>query len=84
MARERVCDSVVRQIEQLILEGALKPGDRLPAEREAGHLLIGPPERTRRSLSGEASERSGARSAERPQARQRQDLPLVRKISPLA
>ena len=34
MARERVCDSVVRQIEQLILEGALKPGDRLPAERK--------------------------------------------------
>ena len=34
MARERVCDSVVRQIEQLILEGSLKPGNRLPAERK--------------------------------------------------
>jgi len=34
MAGERVSDSVVRQIEELILEGALKPGDRLPAERK--------------------------------------------------
>ncbi len=34
MNRERVSDSVVRQVEQLILEGALKPGDRLPAERK--------------------------------------------------
>ncbi|MBT4403618.1 MAG: GntR family transcriptional regulator, partial [Acidiferrobacteraceae bacterium] len=34
MNRERVSDVVVRKIEQLILEGALKPGDRLPAERK--------------------------------------------------
>ncbi|MBL6918751.1 MAG: GntR family transcriptional regulator, partial [Gammaproteobacteria bacterium] len=33
MNRERVSDAVVRQVEELILEGALKPGDRLPAER---------------------------------------------------
>lgn len=34
MNRERVSDAVVRQVETLILEGALKPGDRLPAERK--------------------------------------------------
>ena len=34
MTQERVAESVVRQIEALILEGALKPGDRLPAERK--------------------------------------------------
>jgi len=34
MNRERVSEVVVRKIEQLILEGALKPGDRLPAERK--------------------------------------------------
>jgi|TARA_Y100000294_G_scaffold55517_1_gene52467 DNA-binding FadR family transcriptional regulator len=44
MARERVCDFVVRQIEQLILEGALKPGDRLPAERKfAAQLRVSRP-----------------------------------------
>ena len=30
----RLSDTVARQLEQHILEGALKPGDRLPAERE--------------------------------------------------
>ena len=30
----RLSDTVARQLEQRILEGALKSGDRLPAERE--------------------------------------------------
>ncbi|MFM7123320.1 MAG: GntR family transcriptional regulator, partial [Fluviibacter sp.] len=30
----RLSDTVARQLEQRILEGALKAGDRLPAERE--------------------------------------------------
>lgn len=30
----RLSDTVARQLEQRILEGALKPGDRLPAERD--------------------------------------------------
>ena len=33
-ARLRLSDSIVDQIEQLILEGTLKPGDALPPERE--------------------------------------------------
>ena len=39
MNRERVSDAVVRQVEPLILEGALKPGDRLPAERKLAAQL---------------------------------------------
>ncbi|MQM32208.1 MAG: GntR family transcriptional regulator, partial [Candidatus Accumulibacter phosphatis] len=30
----RIPDAVAHQIETRILEGSLKPGDRLPAERE--------------------------------------------------
>lgn len=32
--QERVSDSVIAQIERLILRGVLRPGERLPAERE--------------------------------------------------
>ena len=31
---EKLSSAVVRQIEQLILRGILRPGERLPAERE--------------------------------------------------
>ena len=34
IAQSRTADSVVEQIEALILDGVLRPGDRLPAERE--------------------------------------------------
>ena len=36
---EKVADAVVRHIEDLIVEGVLRPGDRLPAERELAKLL---------------------------------------------
>ena len=36
---QRISDSVAHTIEQRILEGALKPGDRLPAERELSEEL---------------------------------------------
>lgn len=32
--RSRVSDEVVNQVKALIIEGKLKPGDRLPPERE--------------------------------------------------
>lgn len=35
----RTADAVVDQIEGLILAGVLRPGDRLPAERELGELV---------------------------------------------
>jgi GntR family transcriptional repressor for pyruvate dehydrogenase complex len=35
----KISDSIVSQIEQLILEGILKPGDKLPAERELAQQL---------------------------------------------
>lgn len=35
----KVSDAVVRQIEALILEGVLKPGDKLPPERELAKTL---------------------------------------------
>ena len=35
----KVADAIVSQIEQLILEGVLKPGERLPPERELAHQL---------------------------------------------
>lgn len=35
----RISDAVVSQLERLILEGALKPGDRLPPERELAQKL---------------------------------------------
>ena len=36
---EKLSSSVVRQIEQLILRGILRPGERLPAERELSERL---------------------------------------------
>ena len=36
---EKISHSVVRQIEQLILRGILKPGERLPSERELSDRL---------------------------------------------
>lgn len=36
---EKLSQSVVRQIEQLILRGILRPGERLPAERELSERL---------------------------------------------
>ncbi len=36
---EKLAQSVVRQIEQLILRGILRPGERLPAERELSEKL---------------------------------------------
>ena len=36
---EKLSSSVVRQIEQLILRGILRPGERLPAERELSDRL---------------------------------------------
>lgn len=38
-ARLKLSDSIVSQIEQLILEGTLKPGDALPPEREFAERL---------------------------------------------
>jgi len=44
IAQERTADAAVRQIEELILDGVLRPGDRLPAERElAGEMDISRP-----------------------------------------
>lgn len=37
--RLKLSDSIVSQIEQLILEGTLKPGDALPAERDFSEQL---------------------------------------------
>jgi GntR family transcriptional repressor for pyruvate dehydrogenase complex len=43
-ARVRLSDSIVVQIERLIMEGTLKPGDPLPPEREfAEHLAVSRP-----------------------------------------
>ncbi|MEL7026007.1 MAG: GntR family transcriptional regulator, partial [Pseudomonadota bacterium] len=36
---EKLSGAVVRQIELLILEGVLRPGERLPAERELADRL---------------------------------------------
>ncbi|MDA7946919.1 MAG: FadR family transcriptional regulator [Hyphomicrobiaceae bacterium] len=36
---EKVADAVIRHIEDLIVEGVLRPGDRLPAERELAKRL---------------------------------------------
>lgn len=44
ITHEKTADATVRQIEELILDGILRPGDRLPAERElAGDLDISRP-----------------------------------------
>ena len=34
VAPEKLSSAVVRQIEELILRGILRPGERLPSERE--------------------------------------------------
>ena len=34
IVHDRTADTVVSQIEDLVLDGVLRPGDRLPAERE--------------------------------------------------
>ncbi len=39
ITQEKVSDAVMRQIESLILEGVLRPGDRLPPERELAKTL---------------------------------------------
>jgi GntR family transcriptional repressor for pyruvate dehydrogenase complex len=39
ISSERLATAVVRQIEDLILRGILRPGDRLPAERELSERL---------------------------------------------
>lgn len=36
---DRTADSVIRQIEDLVLDGILRPGDRLPAERDLSQEL---------------------------------------------
>ncbi|MDX5351275.1 MAG: GntR family transcriptional regulator, partial [Paracoccaceae bacterium] len=36
---EKLSQSVVRQIEQLILRGILRPGERLPSERDLAEQL---------------------------------------------
>lgn len=39
ITQEKTADAAVRQIEELILDGVLKPDDRLPGERELSGLL---------------------------------------------
>ena len=39
IAHDRSADAVVRQIERLILDGVLRPGDRLPPERELAQAV---------------------------------------------
>ncbi|NCU20933.1 FadR family transcriptional regulator, partial [Candidatus Falkowbacteria bacterium] len=36
---EKLASAVVRQIENLIVEGVLRPGERLPSERELSERL---------------------------------------------
>ena len=44
VGQERVSSEIVHQIERLILEGVLRPGDRLPAERDlAGEFGVSRP-----------------------------------------
>jgi len=38
-AAEKISGAVIRQIEELILQGVLRPGDRLPAERELAETM---------------------------------------------
>ena len=50
--RSKLSDSIISQIEKLILEGALKPGNKLPPEREFAELLgVSRPHSGRRSSS---------------------------------
>lgn len=39
ISADRISSAIVRQIEELILQGVLRPGDRLPAERELAETL---------------------------------------------
>ncbi|MBY8976597.1 FCD domain-containing protein [Rhodobacteraceae bacterium NNCM2] len=39
IAAEKISTTIVRQIEELILQGVLRPGDRLPAERELAERM---------------------------------------------
>ena len=39
VAAEKISGAVIRQIEELILQGVLRPGDRLPAERELAERM---------------------------------------------
>ncbi|MEO1308417.1 MAG: GntR family transcriptional regulator, partial [Pseudomonadota bacterium] len=39
ISSEKLSEAVVRQIEALILQGLLRPGERLPAERELSERL---------------------------------------------
>ncbi|TDC96300.1 GntR family transcriptional regulator [Saccharopolyspora aridisoli] len=41
----RTYEQVTAQIEQRVLDGATRPGDRLPSEREFAQLLRGQPGR---------------------------------------
>ncbi len=44
VGQDKVSDEIVHQIEQLVLEGVLRPGDQLPAERElAGQFGVSRP-----------------------------------------
>ena len=36
---ERLSDAIARQLEKLILEGVLTPGERLPSERDLAQQL---------------------------------------------
>ena len=37
--QERVADTVMQQIEKLILRGILRPGERLPSERDLSEKM---------------------------------------------
>ncbi|MEM7669226.1 MAG: FCD domain-containing protein [Pseudomonadota bacterium] len=39
IAAEKISTTIVRQIEELILQGVLRPGDRLPAERDLAERM---------------------------------------------
>jgi len=39
IAAEKISRAIIRQVEDLILQGVLRPGDRLPAERELAERL---------------------------------------------
>ena len=39
IAAEKIATAIVRQVEQLILQGVLRPGDRLPSERELAERM---------------------------------------------
>ena len=40
MDRPRVPELICKRIEQLVLEGALSPGEKLPAERQLADRLV--------------------------------------------